>query len=96
MKCESKPDNERVWLRFEAGEELCTELERFIEKEQIGSAVITGLGFAKEIEMQVYDVSRQEAVKKQFCESLEIVSLIGLAADGKLHLHCTFADPEMK
>ncbi len=35
MKGESKLGHEILWLCFEAGEELCTQLERFIEKERI-------------------------------------------------------------
>lgn len=50
MHYEHKTDNEIVWLRFETGEELCAQLERFFEKEHIkNSSRIVGNRIADRI-----------------------------------------------
>lgn len=96
MKYERKKKSEIIWLYFEKETELCEQLERFINKEKIGSAMITGLGFANDIELQVYDSAHDRIIRKQMRGSFEITSLTGFVENGRLHLHGTFADTEMK
>ncbi len=87
-------------VRLEKGELLIEQLNKLIEKEQIASAWVNGLGGATWAELGFYDLEKQEYHWKRFDELMEITSLQGnIAVDEAgqtaIHLHGSFARSDM-
>jgi len=81
-------------LRFDRGEEVLTEIAKFMEEKKISACSFTGLGACAGMEMAFYNDHVKEYRKKPFYDELEIINLNGNGAlmDGKpiLHAHGIF------
>ncbi len=87
-------------FRLKKGEELVSSVLNFCQKIYIESAWFSALGAAKQSKLAFYDLNSKSFIRKNFMESLEIVSLVGNIAtlDGKLvsHCHVVLSDKNMK
>lgn len=64
-------------LGLDHGAELIEQLREFLNKNNISSAFINGIGALISAEIGYYDQKRREYVKKKFTERAEILSLNG-------------------
>ncbi len=82
-------DQRRYILRFDKGDEVFSELEKYLEAENISACAFNGVGAVSEVEVGYYNPSLKDYRKKPFYEELEIVSLIGNGSlvDGKAFIH---------
>lgn len=88
------------WLvRIEKGEELISKLTELIEKENIPTCWISGLGATTKTTLGFYDLNKGEYQWQTVEELMEITSLQGNIAwvDGKLklHIHGSFSRNDM-
>lgn len=88
------------WLvRIEKGEELIGKLTELIEKENIPTCWISGLGATSKATLGFYDLQAGEYNWKEFDELMEITGLQGNIAwqEGKvkLHIHGSFSRHDM-
>jgi predicted DNA-binding protein with PD1-like motif len=81
----------RFCVRLESGDEVVESLTALLKAEDIGFAVVSGLGAVRYVRVAYLNVDRREYEAHEVEEQLEVVSLIGNAAlrDGQpfLHLH---------
>ncbi len=95
-----RKDKTQYIVRLEKGELLIEQLNQLIQKEQIASAWVNGLGGAAWAELGFYDLEKHEYHWKRFDELMEITSLQGnIAVDEAgqtaIHLHGSFARSDM-
>lgn len=87
-------DNEDIVIRFDPGEEVVSELARFVIDRGIDAASISGVGSAKEVELGFYNLDSKEYVDRLFVEDLEVLSISGnvslLDGESTIHLHGAF------
>jgi len=78
-------------LRLDHGKDLVEQLKDFLEKKEVRTAFISGIGAVISAEIGYYDQKRREYVKKRFDERSEILSLSGNVSlfEGKTfpHIH---------
>lgn len=79
----------RYLVRLDPGEEILAELTAICMQEGIALGEFRGLGAAGELELGVYDVSKQQFYKETFTGPYEITSLFGTISekDGAVYLH---------
>ncbi len=96
MKYMNKGD--LVMLRIDKGEEIMEKIQEVLEKENIDSAYLSGIGAVSHCILKYYDPVEKTYGEKIFSEQLEITSLIGNVAmmDGKriIHAHINLGDTE--
>lgn len=82
-------DQRRYMLRFDKGDEVFSELQKYLEAENISACAFNGVGAVSEVEVGYYNPSLKDYRKKPFYEELEIVSLIGNGSlvDDKAFIH---------
>ncbi|MBQ6358969.1 MAG: DNA-binding protein [Clostridia bacterium] len=92
--------NDTYVIRMDRGEEVLTTLTGICEQEGIRLAAVSAIGAVDRAVVGLYDVGEQVYHKKEFCEPMEIASLLGTVSekDGKpyLHLHATLCDASMQ
>jgi uncharacterized protein len=88
---EYKKTEREILIRLEDGEELVASLKAVCKKENVESALVSGIGAARKAEIAHYDTKERKYNVKMFEGMLEIVSLNGNIAqlDGEpaAHLH---------
>ena len=84
---------EDIVARLEVGEEVITSLREIAEREGVTFAEVSGIGAADDIAVSVYDVKTKKYFDNEFCEPMEITSLLGTVSekDGEpyIHIHAT-------
>ncbi|MBL8030356.1 MAG: DNA-binding protein [Candidatus Doudnabacteria bacterium] len=88
-------DRGQYILRFSRGEEVFSEVEKFMQSEGISACVFTGIGATSEVEIGYYNTHLKDYRKKPFYEELELVSFLGngCLVDNKpfIHAHGMFS-----
>jgi len=83
-------------IRFEKGEEIATELQRFCEKEKLYLGKIEAIGAVDKVVIGFFDTVKNEYMTRTISGDHEIVSLIGnlteMGGNPYLHMHITLAD----
>jgi len=69
--------NDTVYVRVDKGEEIITELLRVCEKENVGSAVFTGIGGCDRAEIGTFIPGKGTFETKTFEGMLELISITG-------------------
>jgi predicted DNA-binding protein with PD1-like motif len=86
------------FLRLDRGEDLPARLLEFFSAEAVGAATLSGIGAIEQTTLGYYDLERREYVRRDYPESMELVSLTGnLAWEGEqpiLHMHAVIAGPD--
>lgn len=90
-------DSFNYWLRFDKGDCLYDEMQRFMKEANIDGAWISGIGATTECELGFYNLNTKQYQWKVFTGDREIVSLQGNLAKNEagemmFHLHGTFSD----
>ena len=92
--------DDTIVLRLDPGEEICAELIRVAEKEEIHLASVSGIGAVNKIRIGAFDTEKKAFCGNQFEGCFEIVSLAGplTTKEGEpyLHLHMSVGDPSGK
>ena len=87
--------NDTVYVRVDKGEEIITELLRVCEKENVGSAVFTGIGGCHHAEIQTFIPEKGMFETESVDGMLELISLTGniVTDHGELshHTHAAFS-----
>lgn len=75
---------------LDRGDEVIASLKKLAFAERIGIASFTGIGAVKEAVLGYLDLNRKDYLKREFPESMEVVSLTGNIAtgDGQTFVHC--------
>ena len=98
MKLILKEKN-RYLIRFDQGEELIANLNRFCQKAKIRAGLINGLGSSQELILSHYDLEKKKYSDLRIRQKMEINSLTGIIATQKkeiiIHLHGLFSDKSM-
>lgn len=86
-------------LRLDRGEDVPTALAAFVGKLKVGSAIVTGLGAARMVELGYFDARRRVYCRRWFPGDYELASITGnVAWDGRepvCHLHAVISGPRM-
>ena len=87
-------------IRFDAGEELISELASFCTKEKIKAGTISGIGSSDNITISFYNLDTKQYEDVTIERRLEIVSLSGTIAllnnAPFAHIHGIFSDADMQ
>jgi hypothetical protein len=90
-----KTDN-LLFIRFDPGEEIITELKKVVSDLDIKSGSISAIGALNNVTIGFFDTSIKEYKSKVFESDYEIVSLIGSVSsmneEPYLHLHICIGD----
>jgi predicted DNA-binding protein with PD1-like motif len=73
-------DGRRYMLRFQKGEEVFSELKKFLESENIQASSFSAIGACDMAEIAVYDKENKNYKVQVFNEQFEILSLNGNSA----------------
>lgn len=83
-------------LRLQRGEEVIQSLKYFVEKENIPSGILWGIGAMEEVEIGYFNDRKKDYLKKKFKNSVEILSLSGsitkIEKKPYIHIHCVIGD----
>lgn len=76
-------------LRFDKGEEVLSEMIKFLKAQNVSACVFNGLGACSECEMGYFNPNVKDYRKKPFYDDMEIVCLNGNAGlkDGEPFVH---------
>ena len=92
----SHKNNDFIYVKMEKGEEIIDSLQKIIEKYNIVSGWINGIGLIEKIRIGSYDITTKSYNEVDFENAFELTSLIGniTKKDGKpfLHAHITMSD----
>lgn len=80
----------RQWaVIFDAGDEVMTELKRFVADERVTAAHFTGIGALAEVTVAWFDLNLKSYQPIEIGEQVELLSLIGDVAEseGKAAVH---------
>lgn len=83
-----------LWvIVLKKGEKLIEKLKEFLEKENIKSGYLSGIGAVSSVELAHYNLQEKRYTTKKFDEPLEIVSLLGNVAmkEEEKIIHCHIA-----
>lgn len=87
-----------IVLRLDEGEEILRSVVEVCKKENIGSALVNGIGAVGKAELAHFDTTEKEYNSKVFEGMFEIVSLSGniamLNGEPLLHAHIEIADTD--
>ena len=96
----SHKNNDFIYVKMEKGEEIIDSLQKIIEKYNIVSGWINGIGLIEKIRIGSYDITTKSYNEVDFENAFELTSLIGniTKKDGKpfLHAHITMSDHSCK
>jgi len=65
------------FIHIEKSEKIMDTLTRFCNENNIKNAKLSGIGAVKDTEIGAFDTIKKEYIKKQFIETLELVSFEG-------------------
>tara|TARA_B100001750_G_scaffold203787_1_gene179770 strand:- start:10 stop:444 length:435 start_codon:yes stop_codon:yes gene_type:complete len=92
----SHKNNDIIYLSLEKGEEIMDSIQETINKYNIISGWINGIGLMKNIRIGSYDINKKEYDEVDFEGNYELTSLIGniTKKEGKpfIHAHITMSD----
>ncbi|MDX1535179.1 MAG: PPC domain-containing DNA-binding protein [Candidatus Spechtbacterales bacterium] len=98
MDVVSKNKN-RYLLRLDPGEELLSTIQDFCKDKNIKNAWLEGIGSSDLVVLAYYNLNKQEYLKNEYKERMEIMSILGNIAikEGELfcHAHGVFGRPDM-
>lgn len=82
-------DGSSYIVRIDRGEDVMAKLAEFARETDIGSASITGIGAASEVELGIYSAEISAYKHYTYTGDLEIISLTGniTKKDGAPHVH---------
>lgn len=82
-------DGSSYIVRIDRGEDVMAKLAEFARETDIGSATITGIGAASEVELGIYSAEISAYKHYTYKGDLEIISLTGniTKKDGAYHVH---------
>ncbi|PIP24007.1 MAG: DNA-binding protein [Candidatus Nealsonbacteria bacterium CG_4_10_14_0_2_um_filter_38_17] len=93
-------ENNKYIIRFDRNEEIIESLTNFCKEKNIKTGFFWGIGAAKEVDLEHYDIDKKEYSGKLIEEKLEIVDLVGNIAimEGKIiiHFHGSFANSNLQ
>ena len=88
------------FIHIEKSEKIMDTLTRFCNENNIKNAKLSGIGAVKDTEIGAFDTIKKEYIKKQFNETLELVSFEGNVSlkDSVpfVHAHVVLSNHEMK
>lgn len=79
-------------IRVRRGEDIIQEVAKFCADNNIKSGSFQGIGACDSAELGSYSVETKQYATKTFTGEHEIISLIGIISDTKIHTHATIAD----
>ncbi|HEV2262587.1 MAG TPA: PPC domain-containing DNA-binding protein [Candidatus Rubrimentiphilum sp.] len=86
----------RFVLVFDAGDDVMSEFQRFVEEQNVMAAFFNGLGAFSRAIVGFYNLKEKRYEPIPIEEQTEVISFVGNVAiyDGKpkLHIHCTLSD----
>ncbi len=87
-------------LRLETGEEIHASLTRFMNAKGINGGIIVGLGALSSYSLGFYNISKNEYLRKDYTDEVELISCIGNLAyrgeDPIAHLHAVISNEKME
>lgn len=83
-----KIDGKDVLLRLDPGEEMISTLTKWAKENNIPSAIITGLGAARDVKLGYFDLNEGKYIEIPVPRHVEIVSLDGSIAQLNNEPHC--------
>jgi uncharacterized protein len=90
---------DRLVVRLESGERVAETLLRLLRAEEIGYAVISGLGAVRQVLLSYWNAETRQYESHELEEQLEVVSLTGNVTlrdtDPFLHLHVALARQDL-
>ena len=96
----SRKDNNSIYVKMEKGEEIVKSIQQCIEKYNIISGWINGIGLINDVKIGAYDVSSKSYHELDFKNDYELTSFIGniTKKEGNpfLHAHITMSDHSCK
>ena len=97
MKALRRSDGRWV-LVLRRGEPVVATVLGWVEREQIASGSLSGLGSIRDAELGYYDLDKREYLRRRWPGDMEVVNLTGNLArrDGQpvLHAHATLSGPD--
>lgn len=95
-----KEMNKGYYIRIDQGEEIINSIKAFCNTYNIRSGMISGLGSVTEAELGLYDIEKNEYLKKEYKGIFEIASMNGnissMNGQPYLHIHAVLSDKECK
>lgn len=81
--------DDKLVIRLKKGDRLVESIREILEKENIKSGFITGIGATDDLQVGLFDPNTKEYKLKSYKEDLEITHLTGNISnkDGKLYTH---------
>lgn len=96
----AKEMNNGFYLRIDQGEEIVKSIKNCCSTYNIRSGMISGLGSVTEAQLGLYDIEKNEYLKKEYKELLEIASMNGnistMNGQPYLHIHAVLSDKDCK
>ncbi len=96
----SRTVGSRHFLVLKRGEEICEQINAYLQAKTICAGSISAIGAADIVTLRYYDVQKKEYFSKTFEGEYEITALLGNVSimNGKswAHLHITIGDTEYK
>ena len=88
------------FIHIEKSEKIMDTLTRFCNENNIKNAKLSGIGAVKDTEIGAFDTIKKEYIKKQFNDTLELVSFEGNVSLKEnvpfVHAHVVLSNHEMK
>ena len=99
MKIVRHEENKYI-LRFERGEELIKQLQKFCRDQKIQAGYFSGIGAASEVVLSSFDIQKKEYRDKILTGDIETSGLIGnvsvLGSEIVIHAHGAFSDEKFR
>ena len=90
--------DDTIVVRLDKGEEICRTLLAIAKKEQIGAAIVSGIGAVSDFAVGLFDPEKKQFGENHFTGYYEVTALGGNLStkDGEpyLHLHMSCADAQ--
>ncbi len=88
--------DDTIVVRLDKGEEICSRILEIAEKEQIGGAVVSGIGAVSDFVVGLFDPVKKQFVENRFTDYYEVTAITGNLSRKDsmpyLHLHMSCAD----
>ena len=83
-------------LKLEPEEEIMETIFKFCRQQKIYAGSFLGLGAVKSARLAWYSVMTKKYIERKIKKPLEIVSLLGVITDKKIHAHIVLSSAMMK
>jgi uncharacterized protein len=85
----SIPTDNGFFLRLDPGEDVLKTLTDFLRTEEIGGAILSGIGTLRKTILGYFDLPRQTYLKREYPEDVELVAFSGnvTTVDGGPFVH---------